>query len=249
MKPKIIALCLSGFFVTGCAPAQISDDTAQAPPEVRVADTGPVSFSPATPMPAAPTNEDRIISRVALGSCFTPYKSDDIFAQVAQQSPDLFIFMGDNVYAQDESYDPELQSLRHAYAELANAPEFARLRQDTSLMVAWDDHDYGQDDTGGDFYAKAFSERLFEHVWAVPEDDPRRQRPGTYYAKTFGPEGQRLQVIVLDTRFFATSFTRNPDPGVGRYTPSTDPQQNLLGSAQWQWLAEQLQQWPELVRH
>ncbi len=198
-------------------------------------------FLPARPMPSAPLSKDTSVSRIALGSCFTPYQTDEIFAVIAREEPDLFLFIGDNVYAEDESDDPELKSLRHAYSTLADAPNFADLRANTPLLTAWDDHDYGKNDGNASFAAKAFSEKLFEHVWALPEDDERRQRPGTYYARTFGPEGRTVQFIVLDTRFFSTPLTPHPDQEVGRYTRSQDPDQDLLGDAQWQWLASELE--------
>ena len=197
-------------------------------------------YLPARPMPSAELPADQTITRVALGSCFTPYQSDAIFGEIVAQTPDVFLFMGDNVYARDESEDMELMSLRHAYGALAISQKFATLRADTPLIVAWDDHDYGKNDTGGDFAARHFSEKIFEHVWAVPRQDARRQRPGTYYSRMVGPDGKRLQIIVLDTRFFSTAFEPNPDPEVGRYTRSTDPNQNLLGEDQWRWLAGEL---------
>ncbi len=199
-------------------------------------------FLPARPMPSAQLDQNGAVTRIALGSCFTPYESDAMFAEISRQNPDAFLFMGDNVYAEDESDDPELKSLRHAYGALAASQPFATLRADTPLIVAWDDHDYGKNDAGASFPARSYSENLFEHVWAVPTDDARRQRPGTYYAQTVGPEDRRVQFIVLDTRFFSTPFQIDPElaRGEGRYTRSQDPQQNLLGDEQWQWLAEEL---------
>ena len=197
-------------------------------------------FLPAVPMPSAALDADTTVTRIALGSCFSPYESDSIFAEIAQQRPDVFLFMGDNVYARDESEDPQLNSLREAYAALAQAKSFAALRQRTPLLAAWDDHDYGQNDVGSGFYAREYSEQLFEHVWSVPSSDPRRQHPGTYFSTMVGPVGQRVQFIVLDTRFFSSPYTLNPDQKIGRYTASTDPKQNMLGEAQWRWLSQEL---------
>lgn len=60
----------------------------------------------------------------------------------------------------------------------------------------------------------------------------------------FGPDGQRVQVILLDTRWFRSDLTPTDERGaVGRerYVPSDDPNQDMLGAQQWAWLETQLQ--------
>src|SRR3546814_8914212 len=37
-------------------------------------------------------------------------------------------------------------------------------------------------------------------------DDPRRRREGVYHARTYGPDGMRVQVILLDTRYFRSAL-------------------------------------------
>lgn len=201
---------------------------------------GNATFLPAVPMSSAILDERRAATRLAFGSCFSTRQSGEIFGQVLDSEPDAFVFLGDNVYAEDESEDPALMSLREAYAELAIDPYFSRLREQTPVLVTWDDHDMGLDDAGGDWPHQKFSESLFEHVWDVGRFEDRARRPGIYYERLIGPPGQQLQIIMLDTRSFRTPLTRHPDQSVGRYTPSTDPNQSLLGEAQWQWLEEQL---------
>jgi alkaline phosphatase D len=61
----------------------------------------------------------------------------------------------------------------------------------------------------------------------------------------FGPEGQRVQIILLDTRYFRSDLTPTPQrgaEGMERYIPSEDPEQTMLGAAQWAWLEEQLRE-------
>lgn len=197
-------------------------------------------FSPAVPMPAASLDTTTSITRVALGSCFHPRRDAGIFDEIAAANPDVMVMLGDNVYAEDEADDPELKSLRQAYAELASVESFSRLRQSTPLLVAWDDHDYGKNDAGAEFVHKQAAQSLYQHVWAVTADDPRTSRNGIYYEKTTGPQGQRVQFILLDTRFFRSPMTLNPDQQQGRYTASDDPDQSMLGETQWRWLETQL---------
>jgi alkaline phosphatase D len=57
--------------------------------------------------------------------------------------------------------------------------------------------------------------------------------------------GQRVQVILLDTRWFRSKpkVTDQRDaPGKERYLPDNDLQKTMLGDAQWQWLEMQLKQ-------
>jgi alkaline phosphatase D len=197
-------------------------------------------------MPSAPLNPDAAVTRIALGSCYDPYRPGVIFNRILATDPDLFVFLGDNVYAKTEEDDPELKSLVEAYAALAAEPHFQALRAEVPVLPIWDDHDYGLDDAGGDWPHKLTAEALYEHVWAITDNDPRAQRPGTYFAEILGPVGQRVQLILLDTRFFRTPLTRAPAGSRERYTPSNDPNQNMLGEAQWRWLENELRKPAEL---
>jgi alkaline phosphatase D len=58
------------------------------------------------------------------------------------------------------------------------------------------------DDAGAEFSGKRELQKLFLDFWNVPEGNPRRQRDGLYHAESFGPVGMRVQVILLDNRFF-----------------------------------------------
>lgn len=79
----------------------------------------------------------------------------------------------------------------------------------------------------------------------MPEGTTARGRPGIYQAYRFGPERQRVQVIVLDTKYFRDPLKRSErEPGasgsLGKYVPHTDGKAQMLGEAQWQWLEAQL---------
>jgi alkaline phosphatase D len=204
------------------------------------AELGSLEFFPAVPMPAAALASDTALTRIAFGSCYHPSLQSGIFNEIAGQHPGAFVFLGDNVYAEDESDDPTLMSLRQAYANLSAVESFKALRKSTPLLVAWDDHDYGKDDAGGDFKHREFSESLYRYAWNIEQSDERTSRPGVYLERTVGPIGKRVQFITLDTRSFRTPLTRHPDQDIGRYVESQDPNQSVLGETQWKWLAEQL---------
>jgi len=198
------------------------------------------------PMASAPLAADAVLTRIAFGSCYVPqFEEREIWNAVRVSQPDAFLFLGDNVYQTEEKGEPELIELREAYAMLAADEPFARLRSETPVLPIWDDHDYGINDAGVEMPVKYESEALFDDVWAVPADDERRARDGVYFSRRVGPPGRRVQIIMLDTRFFRSPYaaTDNPDiVGQERYVPDADPSKTMLGEAQWSWLEAELRQ-------
>jgi alkaline phosphatase D len=175
---------------------------------------------------------------VAFGSCIGQDLPQPIWEHVLAARPDLFVFLGDNVYADTT----DMAALRAAYDKLAAQPGFRRLRAATRILATWDDHDYGTDDSGREHPARAESQRAFLDFWGVPKDSPRRRRQGVYHAEVFGPPGRRVQVILLDTRYHRSplEWRKEPDRPGGRYLLAASPEATLLGPAQWAWLEEQL---------
>jgi alkaline phosphatase D len=197
--------------------------------------------SPTPPLPGA----DQVLTSIAFGSCNTAEDDIPILNTIATEDHDLFMYIGDNVYGDVYSYDASLPELREAYHQLAARPEFQALRAQFPMLATWDDHDYGMNDTGARFAFKGFAETLFLDFWGAAEDDVRRTREGIYDAQVFGPEGQRVQIILLDTRYFRSDLTPTPQrgaEGMERYVPSEDPDQTMLGADQWAWLEEQLRE-------
>lgn len=193
------------------------------------------------------------LSRIAFGSCANEHRPQPIWDTINALKPQLFIFTGDNVYA--DSADPE--KIRASYAKLAAVPGFASLRAGTPVIGTWDDHDYGKNDAGAEFEGKQSAKDAFMDFFAVPQDSPVRSRGGVHDAKIYGPEGKRVQVILLDTRWFRGPLRKmskdelraaRAESGktVGRYLPDEESDSTMLGDEQWAWLAEQLKKPAEL---
>ncbi len=185
-----------------------------------------------------------LVRRLAFGSCAQQDEPQPLWMTIAATKPDLFVMLGDNIYG--DSPDPAV--LRAKYDKLANVPEFRSFRAARPLLATWDDHDYGQNDGGADFTGKEASKATFLDFFGVPADSPRRHREGVYDAVTIGPEGRRVQVILLDTRWSRGPLPRErkPDGKPGRYLPVEDPTVPMLGAEQWAWLAERLREPAEL---
>ena len=187
------------------------------------------------------------LSRIALGSCADQAKPQPIWDAILAYRPDLFIFAGDNVYGDFNS--PDATNLRHAYTRAKEIAGYARLRDSVNHLAVWDDHDYGVNDGGGDFAHKAISKELFLDFWKIPASDVRRTRQGIYDSSIIGPEGMRVQVILLDLRWFRSPLKPTDQrgaPGKERYLPDPDPAKTMLGATQWAWLAEELRKPAEL---
>jgi len=215
--------------------------------------TGPSHTSFNSELPRVEAREpaaDAVLTTIAFGSCLKQKDPMPILATLLETKPDLTILLGDNVYGDVEDVeDPQIPELLGAYATLADRVEFQAVIRQTPVMATWDDHDYGKNDRGKDLPVKEQAEEAFEAFWNVQEGDERLDRPGVYTAKTFGPAGQRVQIILLDTRFFREGLTATDDrgaPGKERYLPSPDRDIQMLGETQEAWLADVLQEEADL---
>lgn len=167
------------------------------------------------------------VSRIAFGSCYKPEKSTPLWGKVAEFDPQVWLWLGDNVYVDfiDGKYiktNLSPRAFEQGYARLGKSEAvdvLGKLPRD-HVMATWDDHDYGLNDAGKGWGRKREAKKAFAKFWGgdVAED-------GVYSSRDFGPEGKRVRVILLDTRF------NRDDPG---------PAADMLGAKQWKWLEEQL---------
>ncbi|MDP3461102.1 MAG: alkaline phosphatase D family protein [Hyphomonas sp.] len=211
--------------------------------------TLPEEFYPRAPAGVPLPESSTALSRILVASCLDEEKeASAAMRSIAGEEADLFLMIGDNVYGDRDgpayvNNQPELDELRESFRDLAAREDFRAVRAKFPMMVAWDDHDYGANDAGREFPFRRLAERIHERFWGLENEDVGAW-PGTYYARAFGPEGQRTQVIVLDTRFFRSALTPTDEwgkKGKERYIPSADPEQDMLGNDQWTWLENRLQ--------
>ena len=167
------------------------------------------------------------VSRIGFGSCYKPEKSTLLWGRVADFDPQVWLWLGDNGYP--DVIDGKLikqnlpkDAFKNSYAALAQSEGIATLKKLPAghMMATWDDHDYGLNDAGKNWERKKDAKNAFVQFWGG-----EGRSDGVYSSRDFGPEGKRLRVILLDTRF------NRDDPG-----PSGD----ILGERQWQWLEEEL---------
>lgn len=194
-------------------------------------------------------------TRIAFGSCAHQDKQQPIWDVILESRPDLFIFLGDNVYG--DTRDPSV--LQAKYAKLRAKPGFQRLCAQVPIMATWDDHDYGENDAGYEYPMKEESRRIFCEFWGEPSDSVRRTREGIFDSIIFSAGNRSLQVILPDLRFNRTPI-RSLDLGSARYKDwaerleregrevpgpyerNPDLSATMLGEVQWQWLEAQLKE-------
>jgi len=201
---------------------------------------------------AAGDAPETAISRIAFGSCANQNKPQPVWRQVMAREPQLMLMLGDNVYADTT----DMAVMARCYEKLGKEPGFAALREHATVLGIWDDHDFGANDAGAGYPQKEAARRLMLDFFGEPMDSPRRSRPdGAYGSWIFGPEGRRVQIILLDLRWNRSplkhvsqeEYARTREPArMGPYLPDDAESATLLGEAQWRWLEAQLREPAEL---
>ena len=161
------------------------------------------------------------INRIAFGSCNNEDLEQPHWEHIMSQNPDLWIWMGDNIYADTE----DTLVLKGCWDKQMSNPGYAKLVKTVPVIGTWDDHDYGQNNVGKDNPIKKASQCMFLDFVGEPKDSPRRKQEGVYTSYTYGPEGKKVKVVLLDTRYNRDDYSRKGD---------------LLGDEQWKWLENEL---------
>jgi len=143
----------------------------------------------------------------------------------------------------------ECSELSSAYARLKIKPSFVGARARVPIVATWDDHDIGMNDAWPANPYKDIAKQMFVDFFELAEDDPRRARGGVYMDYSWGPEGQRTQLLLLDTRYYRSAFAATDgfgQPFKERYLPDNDASKTMLGDEQWQWLEQKFQETADL---
>jgi alkaline phosphatase D len=196
---------------------------------------------------AAEAQSTPALTRIAFGCCMHQGRPQPIWESVLGYRPELFLFMGDNVYGDFNSRAGT--QLKEAYDTARGIEAYARVRREIPHMAIWDDHDYGKNDGGAEFPHKDVAKDEFFRFFDVPANDVRRTREGLYDSRIIGPAGSRVQVIMPDIRWWKSPWKITDErgaPGKERYLPDEDPAKTMLGETQWAWLAQELRKPAEI---
>lgn len=160
--------------------------------------------------------------RIAFGSCARVqlYPEQPVFEAIAAMEPDLFLWLGDNIYADSDSET----AFSAMYTRQRNVSALVPLLRSVPQLAIWDDHDFGYNDSDRRNGAKAMTRRLFDRWWANPSSG-LPDTPGIFFCHSFGP----VDIFMLDGRYH-----RDPpdDPD--------SPTKTMLGAGQKAWLKREL---------
>ena len=172
---------------------------------------------------------------IAIGSCFflaaaePPWSSStygggyEIFDSIASKTPDLMVWMGDNLYFQPpDELDPASMAAR--YRRQRAYPALQRLLTAAPQVAIWDDHDYGPNDADMSYVMKGESLALFARYWANPSYGLPDAR-GVFGRARYGD----VDIFLLDDRWYR-SANRLLD----------GPEKTMFGAAQLAWLRNAL---------
>ncbi len=175
------------------------------------------------------------ILNIAFGSCNKHDLENRLWDDILLLKPDLWIWGGDNIYADTD----DMEVMREMYQAQDRVPAYRELSQNVPIIGTWDDHDYGLNDGGVEFTAKAESQQVFLDFLQVPDNDVRRTQEGIYTAHNYNVNGKSVRILVLDTRYFRSPLIKDTLTNK-RYTPDLSGEATVLGEMQWEWLEEQL---------
>lgn len=209
------------------------------------------------------------VTAFGFGSCNDQTLEQPLWALINKKNFDLFLMMGDNVYASRKETKPIVDQ----YILLNQNVEYKKLRESTPFLATWDDHDYGVNDGGADNIEKDEARKTYLNYWSYLKHSLPKNQKAIYHSRIVGSKKERVQFIMLDTRWDRSPLVKNPDykpdepaqpvaqtatqpdaqtqpvvlttlPKI--YLPTTDTTTRVLGEDQWQWLDSELQKPAEL---
>lgn len=191
------------------------------------------------------------------------------YRHLADQAPDLVLFLGDYIYEYVERNRPTvrrhsddveattLPTYRNRYAQYRLDPDLQRLHAEAPALVTWDDHEV-QDDYA-DRWAKSFDDpadflrrraaayqAFYEHMPLRPSRS-RPQGPALRLYDRFA-FGDLVEFSMLDERQYRSreACARPPNAGGGHVEVDAlcaerrDPSRSILGASQEAWLFDGL---------
>lgn len=158
---------------------------------------------------------------IAFGSCNREDLPQPLWPVIAKHEPDVFVWLGDDIYGDSD----DMRVMRAKYAKQLANPGYREFTSKVPIVGTWDDHDYGLNNGGKEFTARAASQHAHLDFLGEPATSARRQQAGVHASYTYGPPGRRVKVILLDVRYH-----RDPIGSNG----------TILGEEQWRWLETEL---------
>lgn len=176
----------------------------------------PFSFNTA-PLPGTPGRY-----RIAFGSCARIQLQPDqpIWNAVERWQPDMFLWLGDNVYL--DTLEPQIMADMYQWQRAV--PELQPLLRSVPQLAIWDDHDFALNDSDRTNPVKTEALAAFTRYWANPGHG-LPGAPGVFFRQSYGD----VDIFMLDGRWY-----RDP------VDQADGPDKSMLGKLQLQWLKDGL---------
>lgn len=163
------------------------------------------------------------LSSLCFGSCNSQDRVQQSWNAISEINPDLFMWLGDNVYNDTEDMDVMAQK----YQVQLDHPEYQQILRQMPVIGTWDDHDYGANDAGMEYPMRKESQEQFLHFINEPPHSPRWDQEGVYTSYTFGQSGQgKVKIILFDLRY--------------NRMHRRDPDADLMAQDQWDWFENEI---------
>lgn len=170
----------------------------------------------------APAENTSAHFRTAFGSCarFQQDRKQAIWEVISDWDPDLFFWLGDNIYG--DTLDPDI--LAEEYRRQRDLPFMQMFLARVPQLAIWDDHDYGINNSSHKNPIKEEALDVFKLYWPNPSYG-LPDAPGVFFNYSYGG----VDFFFLDNRYY-----RDPN------SMPDGPDKTHLGKAQKQWLKNEL---------
>ncbi|MEQ8735803.1 MAG: alkaline phosphatase D family protein [Rhodospirillaceae bacterium] len=170
----------------------------------------------------APADGWRGAFRVGFGSCARIQEdaTQPIWTVVNNAKPDLFLWLGDNIYADTRTLD----IFQEEYRRQRLVPSLQPVLRNIPHLAIWDDHDFGLNDHDRTNPVKDIGLDAFKQYWANPSYG-LPDTPGVFFSYSYGG----IDFFMLDVRYYRDP---NAEPDSASKT--------MLGTKQLEWLKAEL---------
>ncbi len=167
---------------------------------------------------------------IAFGSCNRQNLPQTFWPTIAENKPDVWIWLGDNIYGDSD----DMAVLKSKYDLQKEAPAYKKFVSERKIIGVWDDHDFGRNDAGKQYPYKKESQQLALDFLDEPQNSIRRKQEGIYASYEYALNNKTIKVILLDGRYNRDTLMKENKV----YIPNTNG--DILGAEQWSWLAKEL---------
>ncbi|MBW7937244.1 MAG: alkaline phosphatase family protein, partial [Flavobacteriales bacterium] len=154
-----------------------------------------------------PLDSVKQVTKIAFGSCNNPSLPQEMWVNIIQHKPDIWLWLGDNIYGNSRN----METLAKKYNKQLSKVPYVEFLKKVPVVGIWDDHDFGANNADKTYPMKEQSQQLFLDFIGEPLHSARRDQKGIYTSYTFGETGKQIKFILLDVRYLRDQPGENAD--------------------------------------